>query len=702
MRKTSQDGGDSTSISSGLENDILKRPGGLLMKTKKTSIKRKVQNLSESDEGVVEPLLQRDKERTESVNQSAKFLMSKSKTESTSEKGDDKDKLLADNQALTTSMTSVPGITDNQTLANGIKDMQINKSCASSAPIHNHMNTNVFSTHDGAKTVGAPKTQILVEIDGNKTYNPSPLIFTTAKIHTDGKTKPMEPVQVTPVPILSTIEGSVVKSGTTTDKLKFTSGTTIKDDVLSNLSKTISAKDQLNVSSCSGNNATSYSGASGKDTISTISENKKPNTSIKTTTVSTTISNVTDKIPKVTSSVDYVKSITQLKTAVSSPISLPQTEYFTISEIARTTAIDRNCKSVPGTSNTVSHANISKIANINDKLETKSQSKIDTAVIREVEVDVNKNVQTVSNSDFEKSETSKEIKSTVNTKDEENLPNKSKINRITSSSISNKQLQRQKSTVEDAKDSDTGVKQNVTKKDSSDITNNKITGNEKTVVCSPKSNASSSIPVSKMSTAGKTTVQSTIPTKSTISTSKVPSTLNKLTGVDGKTTLVAPKTSTTPSIKETPNVTITGSLSKPSTTKITTAASTNLVKTLSTGGTKSVPSTTTSSSQKNTSSSIPKSTAATGQSTTSSTKPLIVSTVKSTPTAATTKPSTSSALSKTSTVTTMKASVTKAPSATKVTHSKSATSTAATAKTAPSNQDDPKTNDKSKDDKSKA
>lgn len=86
------------------------------------------------------------------------------------------------------------------------------------APLHNYMNTNIFSTYDVTKGI-TTKSPILVEIDGSKSgiYSPSPLIFTTAKIHTDSKTKLMEPLQVTPVPILSTIEGSVIRAGGTSD-----------------------------------------------------------------------------------------------------------------------------------------------------------------------------------------------------------------------------------------------------------------------------------------------------------------------------------------------------------------------------------------------------------------------------------------------------------------------------------------------------
>ncbi|XP_047023722.1 mucin-5AC-like isoform X1 [Helicoverpa zea] len=215
MRKTSQDGGDSSSITSGIENEIKK--SGAIIKTKRNSIKRKVQNFShESDDAVIEPLLQKDKEKTETIKpQSAKFnLLTKTKTD-TDGKGSDKDKLITDKSS---GLSDTSDIKDRVVESSNVKDNSVSKFTSSNAPIHNHMNTNVFNSHDGLKGYVAPKSQILVEIDNSRQvgYNPSPLIFTTAKIHTDGKTKQMEPVQMTPVPILSTIEVSVIKSGINT------------------------------------------------------------------------------------------------------------------------------------------------------------------------------------------------------------------------------------------------------------------------------------------------------------------------------------------------------------------------------------------------------------------------------------------------------------------------------------------------------
>ncbi|XP_026326496.1 uncharacterized protein YMR317W-like isoform X1 [Hyposmocoma kahamanoa] len=220
MRKTSFDGGDIASITSGFDNDSKKPLAGIL-KTKRNSIKKKVQNFSlDSDDGVIEPLLQKVKENTETGNQSAKNLLSKTKNDSIIEKGDDKEKLLADKKSGMPSMTNIPSITNNAYLVNGSHNVKVSiKSNGSSTmPMHSHGNTSMFN-NDALQGTYPPKTQILVGIESTKlsNYSPSPLIFTTAKIHTDGKSKQMEPVHVTPVPILSTIEANVIKTGSVID-----------------------------------------------------------------------------------------------------------------------------------------------------------------------------------------------------------------------------------------------------------------------------------------------------------------------------------------------------------------------------------------------------------------------------------------------------------------------------------------------------
>ncbi|XP_046978366.1 flocculation protein FLO11-like isoform X1 [Vanessa cardui] len=199
MRKTSHDGIDVTSITSGIENEI-KKAG---TKIKKSSKKRKGQNFSlEYDENIIEPLLQIDHEKTEISTKSAKYLLNKTKTDSSFEPINKS----SENTALSANSISTP-VSSTSKIIN-------TPYISGTAPLHNHMNTNIFGMYDVSKDIVTTKNSILVEIDGSKSggYNPSPLIFTTAKIHTDSKSKLMEPVQVTPVPILSTIEGNVVRT----------------------------------------------------------------------------------------------------------------------------------------------------------------------------------------------------------------------------------------------------------------------------------------------------------------------------------------------------------------------------------------------------------------------------------------------------------------------------------------------------------
>ncbi|XP_023949354.2 phosphatidylinositol 3-kinase 2-like isoform X1 [Bicyclus anynana] len=211
MRKTSHDGADTSSITSGIDNE--KKSATNFNKLKKSSIKRKVQNFShESDDGIIEPLLQTEKEKIEIANRSAKYLLNKTKTEKTVHEKDNK---VTDGYADKSSVPLLVSSTSN-VITNNMKDSSMSTSyTCEAAAIHNHMNTNIFSTFDVSTGLITTKNSILVEIDSSKSgrYSPSPLIFTTAKIHTDTKTKPMEPVQVTPVPILSTIEGNIVKAG---------------------------------------------------------------------------------------------------------------------------------------------------------------------------------------------------------------------------------------------------------------------------------------------------------------------------------------------------------------------------------------------------------------------------------------------------------------------------------------------------------
>lgn len=186
--------------------------------------KRTAPNLSEeSDDAVVEPLLPDTLDNT--IISAKYFAKEKADTLKEINKRFNDKKL----QSASTS-----GFCTNETSLSE-KDQAVSKSSQNSsisnAPLHNHMNTNVFHSHESSKASNTTKSQLLVEIDGCKQSrdNPNPLIFTTAKIHTDGKSKHMEPVQMTPAPVLSTVEVSVTKGShipTTNEKI-VSNGTSI-------------------------------------------------------------------------------------------------------------------------------------------------------------------------------------------------------------------------------------------------------------------------------------------------------------------------------------------------------------------------------------------------------------------------------------------------------------------------------------------
>lgn len=192
-----------------------------IIKTKRNSIKKKVQNLShESDDAVNEPLLRNESDNN---SQSAKFIPAP-KTESANDIIRDKNYIFNDAKMKLTG------------IQNNTNDFPPHKlDCTETAPFHNHMNANVFNSFDPTRNASLPKTQILVEIEGCKSipYNPSSLIFTTARIHNDNKSKNLEPVQMTAVPILSTIEVSMSNNKKSNDTLKTmtsTANTNVKEE----------------------------------------------------------------------------------------------------------------------------------------------------------------------------------------------------------------------------------------------------------------------------------------------------------------------------------------------------------------------------------------------------------------------------------------------------------------------------------------
>ncbi|XP_041973086.1 uncharacterized threonine-rich GPI-anchored glycoprotein PJ4664.02-like isoform X1 [Aricia agestis] len=254
MRKTSHDGVDTTSITSGIENEVKKSSTTGIIKMKKSSIKRKVPNFShESDDGIIEPLLQSDKDKSETAPRSAKYLLSKTKTDSISE---NEDSIRMSEINITYFSASTPTTAaDKVVTATNMNDAKDSNNVSTGVTtFRNHMNTNVFCVSEASKGKMSTKSPLLVELDAAKTtgYSPS-LIFTTAKIHSDCKTKLMEPIQVTPVPIKSTTEKDVEVSGSINSNKANVAGNSIIEK-LNNISN---KNDKLNLESDIRNNSTS-------------------------------------------------------------------------------------------------------------------------------------------------------------------------------------------------------------------------------------------------------------------------------------------------------------------------------------------------------------------------------------------------------------------------------------------------------------
>lgn len=432
MFQTSFDGGDISSITSGFDIDIKKPIVGIL-KTKRNSLKKKVHNFSlDSDDAVIEPLLQKVKETTETGNQSAKNILSKTKTDS---KGDDKDKLLADKQSGMPSMTNIPIVTNSAHLVNGSNNVKVSiKSNGSTiTQTHSHLNSYMFN-NDARQN--PPKTQALVGIESTKLsgYSPSPLIFTTAKIHTDGKSKQMEPVQVTPVPILSTIESNVVITGAVTN---ITTGVneTWRGDNEQNMQDNIFSKNQ--VSSAPLPRITSN--------ISSDAVTKKSSGN-KVIITSSTLMEVS-QAPKV---ID-VKAIDVKSVPLTSDINVTQREVLKseqstetsithIKETSKLAAFSENPKGAlekitPSMYNTKTGNSI-LTPNVCDINKTNNMIKV-------TEMDINKNIQSPKTITSQEPGTSNKIDSSSNTK----TPEPSGIDRIikqANCSLSDKKIQSKK------------------------------------------------------------------------------------------------------------------------------------------------------------------------------------------------------------------------------------------------------------------
>ncbi|VVC98652.1 unnamed protein product [Leptidea sinapis] len=188
-RHTSRDVGDNTSTNSSMENVSKKFD---LTTKKRNSFKKKVNSYShESDDVALVPLLQTVKTKSDVANQSAKqkLLMKKIKTDSIEEREP---------------LTNENDIEIGKFEKNMINILPVR---SETSFIDNHMVVNGSGSPSTTKdntTLGGFTTR-LNEKQFN--INVGPVIFTTAKIHTDNKSKPIDHVNISPGPILSTSEG---------------------------------------------------------------------------------------------------------------------------------------------------------------------------------------------------------------------------------------------------------------------------------------------------------------------------------------------------------------------------------------------------------------------------------------------------------------------------------------------------------------
>lgn len=292
--------------------------------------------------------------------------------------------------------------------------------------IHNHMNTNVFVNQDNFKSVIPSQSQILVEIDGKRpiSYNPSPMIFTTAKIHTDSKTNKMEPVQVTPVPILSTLEGSGSKSGVTTSVNKSNILSTVPEiRSLEKLHKNGVLISVTNIKTeTKGNNITSNS--------QIVSSSRIASTEVTETN--------SDEV-KISSGKDPISVSSVIKT-ISGPINKPEQSNLSYSSI-----------SIESIKNKLPTHTSRQQCNLTDNMPQNSlASKLgdsksinrEIPKVQESQIDSNKCLKNSSSIDSNKAMKQKDIDNTEFSKvrDSTNNTDKDKLNKLTT----NRQLQRQK------------------------------------------------------------------------------------------------------------------------------------------------------------------------------------------------------------------------------------------------------------------
>lgn len=332
--------------------------------------------------------MQKEKENNEIGNKTNKYLPSKTKIDCITETEGDMDK-----KSGMPSMTSDTGVTNNMHLSygkNNVKD-SIKSNGTTVTPMHNHMNTNVFSNNDALKGVSLPKTQMLVQIDSTKQsgYSPSPLIFTTAKIHTDGKSKQMEPVHVTPVPILSTVEGNVIKTGTATNY-----GKGVNDQFRLETSDIRQNTQDINLINKNQTGSAPLSGLTNKTTSAAITKENSGNKIIITSSTLNQITQAPKTIDVKTTKVNIVPITSTTKKVHSALIKSEQSATTSLTQMlgtTKSTTTNKDPKSIlekttPITSSTENKILTPITSGTSEFCKADSMTKV-------IEMDINENIQ---------------------------------------------------------------------------------------------------------------------------------------------------------------------------------------------------------------------------------------------------------------------------------------------------------------------
>lgn len=207
-----------------MDNEF-KKPS--ILKSTRNSIKRKVQNFShESDDAVVEPLLQKDKTEATKIVKNVQKLINDECTGNTevdstvsnintSDVGD-KIKLIQKEEKELPKLSTTECVFNIKSSLGTHSDIQKPSIISTNSGDNNKyekLENSSSSTKYFIENITCNKYELptIPKSSPYPGYKSSPLIFTTAKIHNDAIAKTKEPVILNTSPILSTLENKEIK-----------------------------------------------------------------------------------------------------------------------------------------------------------------------------------------------------------------------------------------------------------------------------------------------------------------------------------------------------------------------------------------------------------------------------------------------------------------------------------------------------------